>query len=117
MINKMTACLVFMLIGMCKVHAALPSNSISDEQESLHKAGVEKGCGIEMIHFVFTNSFQLQLEKASCDLVINTKNKTLQIRPCKGDCTTEKRFAMIVQWIKEKSKGIEEYKWVANDCE
>lgn len=113
----MMACLVFMLIGMCKVHAALTSNSISDEQESLHKAGVEKGCSIEMIHFVFTNSFQLQLEKASCDLVINTKNKTLHIRPCKGDCITEKRFSMIVQWIKEKRKEFELFQWVTNESE
>ena len=79
------ACLVFMLIGMCKVHAALPSNSISDEQESLHVVGIEKGCGIEMIHFAFTNPLDLLKIKATGDLVINTKNNTLQIRFGRGD--------------------------------
>ncbi len=113
----MIVCLVAILIGMSNVHATLFLDGVFDEQEDLYKVGVEKGCGIVMIHLVFGNGGIAELAKASCDLVINSNSRTLKIRPCVGDCTTEKRFSMIVQWIKEKSKGIEEYKWVANDCE
>lgn len=116
MIDKKIVCLVAMLIGMSNVHATLFSNCFFDKEEDLYKVGVEEGCGVVMIRFAFSKRGKVE-RVASCDLVINSNSKTLKIRPCVVECMTKKRFSMIVQWIKEKSKGIEEYKWVTNECE